>query len=325
MIEHGLGAIPSPPDPRDLVASATDLERLAGAVPLPAHYLVDPLPPVRDQGLTPQCVAYSSAYEKAKEDRDDFGRWIDFNESRFFYEIGGGPNGAVARNALNHMLNVGYPENDSTPSESKHRIASYLRIDLNRSAIKRAIHASGGALVVIRWFDSWTHLYGNNVTPPPAGSSNGHEFYLPGWDAYEHAVGLNSWGSGWGDNGKFLIPFSYIEQYAYEVWTAADVANISQLYNAKLNNTGIRIRRKTVLGDDGKLSGSLFARATSKGIKRESDGVIIASPWDKPFEFHGFRGGAKHGIEPYPHSWAVLVIGGRERCVARPLIHLVKK
>jgi hypothetical protein len=103
---HGLGAIPSPPDERDYPIDA--LYAALGVdlpVTLPAAFASVPVPPILDQGLTPQCVAYSTAGMKDFQDYDDQApaRWWNFDEGRFFSLIGGGPNGAILRDASADM------------------------------------------------------------------------------------------------------------------------------------------------------------------------------------------------------------------------------
>lgn len=322
--EHGFGGIQSHPDASDLVVSTETLARLAGAVTLPNAYLVDPRPPIRDQGFTPQCVAYSSAYEKAQQDRKDIGRWVDFNEGAFFAQIGGTSTGAAMRTALDRMLDFGYPEADSTPSTAKHRIAGYYRVDQTRDAIKRAIASNDGALAVGPWWESWSSPFGDRSTlPPPSGAVNGHAWWLVGWDAYDRFIGQNSWGTAWGDQGLFRIPVYYVVNYMWEIWKTADIETMSRIARVRINATGVTIRNKRVLGDNGTLDASHWGSTQPAGIRRRSDGAIVSTPWDREFRYKGHVDGARHGIAPYPRSWTAMFINGYERYVARPLTRLV--
>lgn len=106
--EHGLGAVPSPEDPRDFALA----QLLAAAGPVaayPTSWVEPNTPPVTNQGTTPQCVAYSSAYDQNHMDRVEDGKFVDFNEPRFFTLIGGSSAGAYMRTALDRRLHHGYP------------------------------------------------------------------------------------------------------------------------------------------------------------------------------------------------------------------------
>ena len=103
---HGLGAIPDDPDERDFPIDALYAARDIVPTPLdalPASYACPGMPPVLDQGTSPMCVAYSSSAVKARQDGQDQLRFFDFDEPRFFAEIGGTDAGAQARWAMERM------------------------------------------------------------------------------------------------------------------------------------------------------------------------------------------------------------------------------
>lgn len=317
------GAIQSPPDPNDLVVPERPLARLAGATTWPPSYLVHNRPPMRDQGWTPQCVAYSSAYEKAQQDYLEFDRWFDFDEAAFFYSIGGNDNGAVMRYALDRMARYGYPEADATPSPGKHQIAGYFRIEQAKAAIKAGIVATAGLLVVGPWWDSWSSPYGSEATlPPPSGPVNGHAWWAAGYDEVG-VIGQNSWGSAWGNNGRFRIDWYYVVNYMWEIWKTADERTLSTVAKARIPNTDVNIRTEGVLGDHGTLDGTRWGYTRANGIHRARDNKIVVEPYNKALVFGGFRHGARHGHGNYPESWARLKVGREWRCVARPFIRLV--
>lgn len=61
--ERGHGALASPEDPRDFPLA----QLLAATGPVaayPSSWVEPNTPPVTNQGTTPQCVAYSSAYDQ---------------------------------------------------------------------------------------------------------------------------------------------------------------------------------------------------------------------------------------------------------------------
>jgi hypothetical protein len=101
---YGRGALPDAPDERDYPISALYAsEGLTASVVLPASYAAPGMPPVLDQRATPMCVAYSSAAVKGWQDRRDQEAFFDFDDPRFFSEIGGTASGARVRDAMERM------------------------------------------------------------------------------------------------------------------------------------------------------------------------------------------------------------------------------
>ena len=94
---------------------------------LPPVYGVPNRPPILNQGQTPMCVAYSTSSMKSYQDRDDQApaKFWNFDEAAFFKVIGGGPNGAVLRTALDRLLKVGYPVVGGASPTAAHKIAAY--------------------------------------------------------------------------------------------------------------------------------------------------------------------------------------------------------
>ena len=121
---------------------------------LPASYAAPGMPPVLDQHATPMCVAYSSSAMKAWQDRRDQERLFDFDEPRFFREIGGTAAGAYVRDAMNRMRAVGYPVIGSGDA-GHHKIAAYYAVPRDLAAIKAAIHDLGPVVVSTPWYQSW--------------------------------------------------------------------------------------------------------------------------------------------------------------------------
>lgn len=223
--EHGLGAKPSPPDPRDypferfLAAAAMP----AAALEFPATYLVPNRPPVRNQGDTPQCVAYSSGSDQSHLDRSELGRFFDPWESRFFNQIHGGANGAFMRDALQQRLSYGYPE-QGVGRRRRHRIGAYYRVPLGLEQVRTAVvakPANGGVLVIGPWYHSWFHPLSSGKLPAPDYEVGGHAWWLIGWDNSLGLRGRNSWGSSWGRSGDFFLPYSYLARMV-EVWRTVD-------------------------------------------------------------------------------------------------------
>ena len=210
MSDHGLGALPSPFDPRDFPLDA--LYALTGtekAIVIPPTYIAPsatwaPL----NQGTTPQCVAFSSGGMKICED----GAW-PLDEGQFFTRIGGGPNGAVVRDAFDQLLKVGYP-----PDEANHKISAYFAVPMVQAEIQAAIMAFGPVVLGMTWYNSW-FMPVAGVLPKPDTRAGGHAILAIGWDSRGLRL-RNSWGNRWGIAGDCYLPWSMV---AGEAWKAVDV------------------------------------------------------------------------------------------------------
>src|SRR5450759_575197 len=154
--DFGLGAQQSPADARDFkIAALYAAAGIEEPVAAPATYVVPgTLVPVLNQGSTPQCVAFSSEFLKAYQDRIDQGAFFPFDEVRFFSAIGGGAGGAVVRTAFGQMLHVGYPL-DGGVSAGQHKIASYYAVPVDQASLQAALMAFGPLVIATPWYHSW--------------------------------------------------------------------------------------------------------------------------------------------------------------------------
>ena len=216
---YGLGALPDPPDERDYPVSALyAAEGIEPSAALPASYAAPGMPPVLDQQATPMCVAYSSSAMKAWQDKRDQERTFDFDELRFFREIGGTTAGAYVRDAMSRMRAVGYPVTGSGDA-GHHKIAAYYAVPRDLAAIKAAIHDLGPIVVSTPWYQSWFRPAAG-VLPRPDAQVGGHAIVAFGWD--ERGLRLrNSWGGAWGIGGDCWMPDEYVPRIN-GAWKAAD-------------------------------------------------------------------------------------------------------
>ena len=218
---HGTGALPSPPDPRDY--QITDL--LAAAPPLagapPSIWFAPHWPPVQDQGLDPTCVSFSHGSLKAWHDKIDQGFFPDFNEPLMHQLIGGTNQGAVARYCLERMKDYGYPVVGLGQPEL-HKINAYYAVPLNIGIIKSALMTFGPLTLLGPWYPSWTNIAPNAILGAPFGIPNGHCVLVVGWDDSRGLLCQNSWGTNWGDNGRFWMPYSFVEIISWEAWKVID-------------------------------------------------------------------------------------------------------
>jgi hypothetical protein len=321
--EFGKGAIQDPPDPRDLRIAA---DSPALAAEFPATFRIGNRPPVTNQGLTPECVPYSAGVEQNWQDRVEHGRFFNFDEHAQFVAIGGTANGSVMRYCLDRMRNVGFPEQDSTPSAGLHKIDGYANVELSVQAIKAAIPAFGGVLVIGPWWPNWEHPLGPSaVLPPPDGGAGGHAWWGIGWDE-NGLIGQNSWGTLWGDGGLFRMPWQYVVDRMWDVWTTVDDRTLSIIAKAQIKELRTYLRRPSLVIGDGKPKlgpTSIWGQARRAGIWRRSTDAIVATPWDKPFRYLGKRNGVRHSEGPRGETWALLGIAGNEVAIPITAVRLV--
>lgn len=217
--DYGLGALPSPPDERDwpvelLYASAG----MDAAVPPATFVIPAPYPPILNQHTTPQCVAFSSSLLKQYEDLRDTGR-VDLDEAGFFSAIGGGPNGAVVRVALQQLVTTGYPEAGAGHPD-RHRITAYYSVPIDENAIKSALVDFGPLLLSTIWPRSWFKPGTSAVLPKPDVTVGGHAIVAVGYDSRGLRL-RNSWGTLYGLLGDVYMPWAYLGNVR-EAWKAID-------------------------------------------------------------------------------------------------------
>jgi C1A family cysteine protease len=226
--EHGLGAERDPEHEHGPKQKDTDLsieepeegEPLAG-VTYSAMLNIHNVPPVTDQDGTPQCVAYAGAYDQNQHDRPETGRFWNFNEPLFFKEIGGTSAGAYLSKALIRRRDYGYPEQDSTPNRGLHRIAGFTQIALTVTAVKAALSLDHGVLFIGDWFHSWYHPLSTGKLPAPDYKVGGHNWWAFGWNDAYGIRAQNTWGTDYGVNGRFFLPYAFLSRM-YSAYRTTD-------------------------------------------------------------------------------------------------------
>jgi C1A family cysteine protease len=225
---------PSLPDLRDHIADASELKVLDE---------VDPradLPDVFDQGQLGSCTANAVAgavqYD-AKLNGSDPGvlsrLWIYYYERKIEGSPADQDTGAYGRDGFKVCKTIGVPlENDwpydiakfsAEPAASlaeearQHRISNYRSVPRNLDSMKAVLsnrQTIAFGFTVYESFES-QEVAQTGIVPMPTRDERtlgGHEVLLVGYLKNEPNYGLvrNSWGTGWGMAGYFLMPWAYM-------------------------------------------------------------------------------------------------------------------
>jgi hypothetical protein len=235
MVQPVLGRLPDPPDDRDHPLSA-HLPVALAAIPLPSYYYARPYPAVLDQSTTPDCVGYSGASYRASEESRDEHRTLIFDGADLYAlakQVDGSPtqDGTYIRAAARQLVAIGgLVKQSSVASEvgARRKIASYARLN-SIDDILQSIRSTGGAWLGSSWYNSWFKPL-NGVLPAPDSVAGGHAYRAIGWKRYSAGNPqatmircINSWGTGWGQNGLFWLPASYVDFTDTDAWSTIDI------------------------------------------------------------------------------------------------------
>jgi C1A family cysteine protease len=231
---HHYGWKPSLPDLRDHIADTSELKILDEVDPRPD------LPAVFDQAHLGSCTANAVAaaveYD-AKLNGSDPGflsrLWIYFYERK----LEGAPvdqdTGAHGRDGLKVCQKMGVPLEQEWPYDvdkfseqppaslddeaRQHRISNYRVVPRNLDSMKAAVsnrQTIPFGFTVYESFESPEVAKSGTVPMPNRDEKvlGGHEVLLVGYlkDQVNYGLVRNSWGTGWGIAGYFLMPWSYL-------------------------------------------------------------------------------------------------------------------
>jgi Papain family cysteine protease len=232
--DFGLGALPSPADPRDFPIE------LDQAIVLPRRFLLTKMPPVLNQNVHPPteplgtCVGHTAAAVKAYEELHDGHAALPFDPF-WLYHMGqrfdGIPvahEGTTLRAVLRVMKGTGAALRGHPETAGNFKIAAYYAVPQTEDAIKRAIFQyRQPVLIASQWFGNWFRPAGG-VMPRPIGSPvGGHARWVWGWDdgvGGGAALVRNSWGARWGNGaGSSYDPWRYLIPALHDAWRATDV------------------------------------------------------------------------------------------------------
>lgn len=239
------GWVPDLPDQRDRVYSAPPppAQGLPASVDLRPH-----CPPVYDQGDLGSCTANAIAgmieFDRKKQKLSDFvpSRLFIYYNERVMEGTVGEDAGAQIRDGIKSVAKIGAPPEKDWPYDiskftKKPPAKAYSHAKLDRAveytrlvptlAQQQGCLASGFGYVfgftVYESFESPT-VARSGVMPMPKPNEKvlgGHAVMAVGYDTASRMVIVrNSWGTGWGKAGYFMMPFEFItSQNASDFWT----------------------------------------------------------------------------------------------------------
>lgn len=213
----------------------TDWIHKIGITTIPSSKnLSEYLPDVRHQGNLSSCVGFgiganlSAISKKLGISSEWFSpTWI-YNGARFIEGSLKEDSGAYPSDALSWLSKKGclqehhWPYNgdnlDMTSPPSSYNIyasefplLNYYRVTGGTTGISSAIAEGNFVSIGTPWFEEWMDIDESGNLPEPSLNSEivgGHETCLYGYDNdLKIFYGINSWGTSWGKNGLFTMPF----------------------------------------------------------------------------------------------------------------------
>ena len=244
---YGKGCNLSPVDIRDYKITCSSNDNL------PTEFSIENLPAVKNQKDVNSCVAHvtSSILEWYDSQLGD-GYKLSTN---FIYGIqkqfcGHDGEGMYLRDACKivteygDMLEVDCSGNDEVPecwskaenalkcTEAKDKakfflISSYYDLK-STNAIKKAIYKYGPVLGAIKWYDNFKPNSQGLLKGEQTGNYGYHAIMIYGWNR-DGFLCQNSWGTAWGNKGRFILPWSVPVEEAKALIDASidiDVADV---------------------------------------------------------------------------------------------------
>jgi len=240
---YGLGAYPSPEDPRDHILSASAIQSAAAGIVIPDRFLMPGMPPHLNQGKTPQCTSHSGNQMKRWQEKRD-GHGVREYSQNLMYQwqkrIDGIPGiGSTGKAWCEVARTRGIPLMGQ--STGVDRIAGYWKVDIGGDwdALLAALVVYGPVMVGMEFYNNWFKPVGGIVPKPGGGLAGGHEMLVAGYDkkhpAYGGTLTLLPWNS-WNDypgstgGGNFWMPVKWLstthqpgKAQVWEMWKTRDV------------------------------------------------------------------------------------------------------
>ncbi len=206
-----------------------------------------------DQGNQGSCVGWATAYAvKSYQEKIEMG-W-DLNRLEHLFspsfvynqiKVGDCMDGSRIHDALDLIVNIGAATKDTMPytdaecytqpdREALQR-ASYFKAQrwdrlINMQSMKEALANRLPIIIGIPVFESFNYLRGPDSVYNTLEGLNlgGHAVTVVGYDDIRFGGAfrvINSWGTGWGDNGYFWLPYNKVAQLVSQAYVLYDAEN----------------------------------------------------------------------------------------------------
>jgi Papain family cysteine protease len=228
MSAKGMGYVKDPLDNRDFLwRSVVRQERVS----VPKSGRIWARGPVLDQGMTPQCVAYSSASLKFHQEWRDHHRYYNFDPEQLYFRCKEVDNwsgdGTFIRTAMNLLQNEGMlarAARRELKEDTYFKTGNFVRMQTLQE-IKEALYLIGPVVFGITVDETIERVLPNGFWAEPTQRPiGGHAMVIFGWsDFTETFLIKNSWGTEWGRDGYALFPYSHFEAYPdWDAWKTID-------------------------------------------------------------------------------------------------------
>lgn len=232
------GVVKQPIDAKDYIYAAPRAD-------LPAKFLNSNIGEIENQYQTGSCVANAacSSLEMIAPETIDLSRMFVYYNARAPYSnLRERDGGAYVRDGYKAIQILGVcleniwdfivPNVNLKPSAlayekaKENTIPSYQRVQ-DIQGIKSALVQGNAVIFGIPLKNDFFYLRGpleNHDYKATGTDAGGHAMSIVGYDdALDGFIIENSWGTGWGDQGKCLIKYDIFSKYYFDVWTVADV------------------------------------------------------------------------------------------------------
>lgn len=253
MQNYAYGCLPPKVDVRDYTVSAAAVQPDA----LPHAFSLDDLPKVKSQGTVGSCVAHATSsileyFDKSQHKLSTnfiYGiRRKEFNQTGYGMYLS---DACKIVKKYGDMLEEDCKGNTEAPGchpiaeaaledADKAARALVFRIDTyfsckNNNEIKHAIYNyKTPILASIRWYDG-AKVKNGILTADTSADYGYHAIMIYGWDERGFLC-QNSWGSWWGDKGRFILPFDYAIREAKGFVDAVNMEDIDVPKSDKILN-----------------------------------------------------------------------------------------
>jgi len=239
----GIGAVKDSRDNRDY-----RLCSVQAPVGLPLDFLLEDKFTCKNQFSRGSCTSQAQSHHKERQEGIKIGArpimaWTKELEKNKEY-------GAMTRNTFKIVNSIGCcneeycPEPNSAmsweeyidvkniPSKCtriaiKHKSKSYWRINNSPESINQAIFQNKNSVVIsMGWYREFNRPNKDGILPAFKRENfiGGHAVEVEGFNNTKtHLIVKNSWGNGWGLNGRFMLPYEYFNDIVWDAWCSLDL------------------------------------------------------------------------------------------------------